>query len=397
MPSASSADPGDGEPGQGGAPLRVSTLELFFDLVFAFTLTQLTTLLAGHLSLAGVAQVLLIFGVMWWMYGGYTWLTNARTPDRTVERLLLLAGMAGFLVVGLAIPRGFSHGGPGRAGLALGLGYLVVVLVHSILYYRVNRNIVRIAPFNITSALLVILAGVVGGPAAYPLWAAALAIQVLSPLVTRLAGRFEIQPAHFAERHGALIIVALGESVAAVGIGAGRLAVTAAVVTAAVLGLALSAALWWVYFGGSDDERAGRAMAAADPERRPGLALAAYFYPYIPMLLGIVVLAAGLKLTIGNAAQPHPAREALALGAGVALFLAGDAMFRRALVFGAREFRRAWPRCAMAVFALATTALGTAVAIDAQMAALLAGMVAMLLAEWHWDAGDRASAGGWST
>jgi low temperature requirement protein LtrA len=92
-------------------------------------------------------------------------------------------------------------------------------------------------------------------------------------------------------------------------------------------------------------------MAAADPERRPGLALAAYFYPYIPMLLGIVVLAAGLKLTIGNAAQPHPAREALALGAGVALFLAGDAMFRRALVFGAREFRRAWPRCAMAVFA----------------------------------------------
>jgi low temperature requirement protein LtrA len=115
------------------------------------------------------------------------------------------------------------------------------------------------------------------------------------------------------------------------------------------------------------------------------------------MLLGIVVLAAGLKLTIGNAAQPHPAREALALGAGVALFLAGDAMFRRALVFGAREFRRAWPRCAMAVFALATTALGTAVAIDAQMAALLAGMVAMLLAEWHWDAGDRASAGGWST
>jgi low temperature requirement protein LtrA len=407
--SSSQAEPGDGEPHPSppspsppdpsppGAPLRVSTLELFFDLVFAFTLTQLTALLAGHLSLAGVAQVPLVFGVLWWMYGGYAWLTNARTPDRTVERLLLLAGMAGFLVVGLAIPRGFSHSGPSRAGLALGLGYLVVVLMHSILYYRVNRNIVRIAPFNIASALLVILAGVVGGPAAYPLWAAALAVQVLSPLVTRLAGRFEIQPAHFAERHGALIIVALGESVAAVGIGASRLAVSVQVVTAAVLGLALSAALWWIYFGGSDDERARRAMDAAEREQRPRLALSGYFYPYIPMLLGIVVLSAGLKLTIGSAAQAHPAREAFALGAGVALFLAGDAMFRRALVFGARELRRAWPRCAMTVFALATTALGTTVAIDAQLAALLAGMVAMLAAEQHRDAGDCASAGGWST
>ena len=146
---------------RGGVPLRVSTLELFFDLVFAFTLTQLTELLARDLSLAGVAQVLLIFGVLWWMYGGYAWLTNTRTPDRTPERLLLLVGMAGFLVVGLAIPHGF---GPEDAdsGAVLGLGYLIVVLVHTSLYYRLNRNIMRIAPFNITSALLVILAGAGG-------------------------------------------------------------------------------------------------------------------------------------------------------------------------------------------------------------------------------------------
>src|SRR6266571_9005563 len=107
-------------------PLRVTTLELFFDLVFAFTLTQLTALLAGRLTLAGVAQVVLVFGLLWWMYGGYTWLTNARPPARTAERLLLLVGMAGFLVVGLAIPAGFAG-----AGVELGLGYLIVVLVHS--------------------------------------------------------------------------------------------------------------------------------------------------------------------------------------------------------------------------------------------------------------------------
>src|SRR5204863_6041905 len=108
--------------GRGGIPLRVSTLELFFDLVFAFTLTQLTALLARDLSVKGVAQVLLIFGVLWWMYGGYAWLTNTRTPDRAPERLLLLVGMAGFLVVGLAIPHGF---GPEDAdsGAVLGLGY----------------------------------------------------------------------------------------------------------------------------------------------------------------------------------------------------------------------------------------------------------------------------------
>src|SRR6202522_471315 len=122
------------------APLRVTTLELFFDLVFVFTITQLTGVIYRRPTLQSAGQVLLVFGVLWWMYGGYAWLTNARTPDRTTERLLLLVGMAGFLVVGLAIPHGFSAVGLRRGGLALGLGYLVVVLVHSTLYYRVNRN-----------------------------------------------------------------------------------------------------------------------------------------------------------------------------------------------------------------------------------------------------------------
>ena len=366
-------------------PLRVSTLELFFDLVFAFTLTQLTELLARDLSVKGVAQVLLIFGVLWWMYGGYAWLTNTRTPDRTPERLLLLVGMAGFLVVGLAIPHGF---GPEHAdsGAALGLGYLIVVLVHTSLYYRLNRNIMRIAPFNITSALLVILAGEVDGPAVYALWAAALAIQVLSPLIVHPGGRFEIQPAHFVERHGALIIVALGESVAAVGITASREDVAGSIVAAAVLGLALTACLWWVYFGTGDDDRAERAFTTAAPAQRPGLALSAYFFAHIPMLLGIVAMATGVLLTIGHAAQPHPVGQAIALSGGVALFLAGDAWFRSALGIGSP-----WARLATAVFALAATALGAAVAVEAQLAVLLAALVLMLAGEryaaWRWPAG----------
>jgi low temperature requirement protein LtrA len=358
----------------GEVPLRVSTLELFFDLVFAFTLTRLADLLAERLSLARAVQVLLVFGVLWWMYGGYAWLTNTRTPRRTPERLLLLLGMAGFLVTGLAIPYGFGSGT--ASGLALGLGYLLVVLVHSTLYYRVNRNILRITPFNVCSAVLVVVAGLTHGAAAYALWAAALAIQVFSPLIVNPAGRFEIQPSHFAERHGALVIVALGESVAAVGIAARPTGVTFAVVAAAVLGLGLSAALWWVYFGDGDDERGERAMSSAERSRRPALAVSAYFFAHMPMLLGVVVLAAGVQLTIASAARPHPAAQAIAVGGGAALFLAGSAGFRRALVIG-----QVWPRLAAAVFSLATAAIGAEVAASAQLAVLLCGLVAMLAAE----------------
>jgi low temperature requirement protein LtrA len=353
----------------------VSTLELFFDLVFAFTLTQLTSLLVRHFTPAGALEVLLVFGVLWWMYGGYAWLTNTRAPNRTPDRLLLLVGMGGFLVCGLAIPHGF---GPGDTGsrVALGAGYLIVVLVHTALFYRVNRNIVRVARFNVTSALVVIAAGFTGPPVSYVLWAAAVAIQWLSPLIAHPGGRFNIQPAHFAERHGALVIVALGESVAAVAIGAAPEGVTFAVALAAVLGLALSAALWWTYFGDGDDERAERAMAATDRSRRAGLALAAY-YAHIPMLLGVVTLAAGATLTIGDPARPHP-RAAIAVAGGAALFLAGSAWFRLALRMGPARMRLAG-----AAFALATVALGATVSVEAQFAVLLAGFVAMLGAEHH--------------
>jgi low temperature requirement protein LtrA len=360
----------------GDTPLRVSTLELFFDLVFAFTLTQLTALLVEHLSVAGGAQVLLIFGVLWWMYGGYAWLTNNRAPDRTRERLLLLLGMAGFLVAGLAIPHGL---GPGDTDsrLALGLGYLLVVVVHSALFFRVNRNILRITPFNLASALLVIGAAFTAGAASYLLWALAVAVQWLSPLIAHPSGRFDVQPSHFAERHGALMIVALGESVASIGIGAAPEGVTLAVALSAAAGLALSAALWWSYFGEGEDRRSELAMAATPGERRAALALAAY-YAHIPMLLGVVTMAAGVHLTIGSANETHPAGQAVTVAAGAALFLAGTAWFRRALRLGPIGYRLAG-----AVFALATTPLGVAVSALAQLAVLLAGLVVMLAAEHH--------------
>ncbi|MEP7026405.1 MAG: low temperature requirement protein A, partial [Actinomycetota bacterium] len=178
-----------------GVALRVTTVELFFDLVFAFTLTQLTTLLSDEASLTGAAQVLLIFALIWWMYAGYAWLTNARPPAGAAERLPLLVGMGGLLIAGLAIPEGF-----GRNGAVLGLGYLVLVLVHAWLYQRVNRNIIRVAPFSIASALLVTAAGLIsrqpgGGnrPAVYALWVVAVAVQLGSPFIVNPRGRFDLQ------------------------------------------------------------------------------------------------------------------------------------------------------------------------------------------------------------
>jgi low temperature requirement protein LtrA len=383
--------PGDGPapddrptPDADEPPLRVTTLELFFDLVFAFTLTQLAALLASGFTAADVARVLLIFGLLWWMYEGYAWLTNARPPVHTAERLLLLVGMAGFLTVGLAIPDGF-----GGSSLELGLGYLAVVVVHAVLYFRVNRNIIRVAPFNVASALLVTAAGLLHGPtgavrpAGYLLWILALAVQLGSPLIVHPRGLFELRPAHLSERHSALLLVALGESVAAIGVGVGRLtghsgAQNARLIVAAVLGLALAATLWWIVFGTADEEEAERVLTAASSERRTALALSAFFYGNIPLLLGLVGMAAAVGQVIAHALSlaAGPPRAAVVLGAGAALFLAGGVWTRRMLRTGPVRLR-----AVAALLALATIPIGALVALEVQLAVMTVVLAGSLVLE----------------
>jgi low temperature requirement protein LtrA len=353
---------------------RVSTLELFFDLVFVFTITQLTAVISDDPSARGLLRVVLMLGVIFWMYGGYAWMTNAVAADRAARRLLLLAGMAGFLVLALAIPRAFSEG-----DVAFGVAYLVIVGVHTGLYSRTTetrtvRALLRLAPLNVVSALLVLAAVIAEGAAAYLLWAAAFALEWFTPLLTRV-GDFRIAPAHFVERHGLVVIVALGESIVAIGIGATDLPVDLPLATVAVLGLLLAACLWWAYFGG-DDTRAEHALAAVGDDRRGWVAIQAFGYCHLGMLLGIITLAAGLKDVIGHAFDPLDLAHALLLAGGVALFLVADALFRHTLRIGPSTHR-----AAAATLALATIPIGLTVSALAQLTALLVFLAGSLLLE----------------
>jgi low temperature requirement protein LtrA len=304
-----------------------------------------------------------MLGVIWWMYGGYAWLTNSVAPDRATRRVLLLGGMAGFLVVALAIPDAFGDAGP-----AFGIAYVVVVAVHAITFSRaasvsVVRAIVRLTPFNAVTAALVLAGGLAGGDAQYVLWSIAFLCWA-SPRLTDISG-FEIAPAHFVERHGLVLIVALGESIVAIGIGAAGLEVDAGLAAVAVLALFLTAGLWWLYFGG-DDEAAERALDAAPPRRRPLMAIDAFGYAQLAMLLGIVATAAGVKKAVGHPFDELKASGALILGCGVAVYIVAEVAFRLRL-----RIRPVGTRAVASLAALATIPLGL-VSAALQIGALVA-------------------------
>ncbi|GGP97998.1 low temperature requirement protein LtrA [Actinomadura coerulea] len=349
---------------------RVTTLELFFDLVFVFAVTQLSHVLVKELNVLGLAQVVLMFGVLWWMYGGYAWLTNTLTPTTAGRRLLLLVGMGGFFMVALATPTAFKGG-----GVLWGLGYLVLVLAHVTLYAQGNPNILRVLPANLLAAVLIIGAGLLDhGPAVYVLWTLALVVPIVQPYIVPAGGLFTIQPAHIVERHGLLVMITIGESVIAVGAGAEHAHLDAGLVVAVLLGLALAAAVWWSYFA-RDDERAVESLTAAGDVTRTQMTMFGYFYAHIPLVIGIIVAAAGMGTAVGHAWDGLHTGPALALAGGVALYLAGDAAFRRAVRIGPSRIR-----LGAAAAALAATPLGLWLAA-AEIAALVLVVAAALVLE----------------
>jgi low temperature requirement protein LtrA len=357
-----------------GQPQRVTTLELFFDLVFVFTLTQLTTVLFEAPNGRGLLRVVVMLGLIWWMYGGYAWMTNAVDANTTARRLVLFAAMGAYFTLALSIPHAFRG-----TGLAFGVAYLFVVVMHSALFTQATvasavRAILTLAPFNLFAALVVVTGGALGGTSQYVLWAAAGLFEWLTPVVRGTSG-FLIAPAHFVERHGLVVIVAIGESVVAIGVGASHLPVDGSLVAVAVVGLALSACLWWLYFGG-DDERAEHALGALPQLERAQVSLRAFGYWHMPMLLGIIAIAA-----VSREATAHPFSSltwgrAAILGGGVASYLAGDVAFRAELGIG----RGSW-RAAGMILSLLAIPVGAWESPFAQTAILVAVLLAVIAAE----------------
>ena len=357
---------------------RVTTIELFFDLVFVFTVTQLTTLLFRDPTWTGVARVAVLFGNLWWMYGGYVWLTNAVPPRRTSQQLLILCGMAGFLVVALAIPDAFSS-----TGIAFGIGYLLVTLVHSGLFLESEsrptvRMMLRLGPANLVTAAIVTAGGFVHGDARWALWASAAVLHWLTPYVFS-PSPVGLRPAHFVERHGLILLIALGESAVAVAIGLRGLDLTAARLASALLGLAISAALWWLYFD-RDDQAAERALAGAPEGQRAWMALYAFGYDFLAVLGGIVVLAAGVRLAAHAPTDVASAPTAWFLAAGTGLYCVGLGLLRAILGSGSPG-----PRVALGVVVLVSPAFGLELSALAQLAAIAAILIVGIVLTHHYE------------
>ena len=306
---------------------RVSPLELFFDLVFVFALTQVTALMAANATWEGLAEGMLVLAALWWAWGAYAWLTNYINTDEGRERLLMFGAMAAMLVAALAVPGAF-----GDDALLFACAYALVRWLHVFIFAEANDDvdtadaIRRLSRTAIPGPALLILAAFVDGAARDALWVVALVIDFAGPYVFGVRG-FRVSPAHFAERFGLIVIIALGESIVAIGVGAEGIGLTVPVVTAAVLGVILAAALWWAYFD----------VVALVAERRfkeaRGHALArmardSYSYLHLPMIAGIILVALGIKKTLEHVDEPLKIVAAAALFGGLALYYGAHIGFR---------------------------------------------------------------------
>ena len=286
------------------------------------------------------------------MYDGYAWLTNAIATDLLRFRLLLLGGMGGFLVIALAIPSAYDD-----KGLAFGLGYAVVVVLHAGMYAKGTSvsevaAILRLVPFNLTAAAMVLVGGAAGGRPQDVLWAGAALLLWFTPWFTSTEG-FVIAAEHFCERHGLVIIVALGESIVVVGAGAVGVPLDLRLAVVALLALALSGVALVAVLPRRGRRRA-RDAGRADEARRARLALVGFGYWHYGLLLGVVAVAAGLKKAVGDPYDPLAGWIGIELGVGVALFAACTVGFRTTLGIGVSR-----SRLVAAAAALATIPIGT--------------------------------------
>jgi low temperature requirement protein LtrA len=307
---------------------RVTPLELFFDLVFVLALTQCTALMAHDQTWAGLAQGMLILGVLWWAWVGYSWLTSVIDPEEGAVRLVIFVAMAALLIVSLSVQEAF-----GNLALTFALGIGVFRTAHIALFWLagaddrdLRRSVIGLAISTAVGVGILVVASLFDGIAQGALWALAIFFDMAGPYFFGAEG-WKLVPGHFAERHGLILIIALGESIVAIGVGASG-ALDLGIGTAAVLGIFLAAALWWTYFDVVALISARRLGEAEAGRVQNELARDSYSYIHLLMIAGIVLMALGMKVTIGHYDEHLHDVPAFALLGGLAIYLVGLVAFR---------------------------------------------------------------------
>jgi low temperature requirement protein LtrA len=353
---------------------RVTPLELFFDLVFVLALTQCTALMAHDTTWVGLAKGLLVLGVMWWSWVGYAWLTSVVDPEEGAVRFAIFAAMAALLVVALCVPEVFRD-----TALLFACAYAVVRAAQIALFLlasrddpTLRRSVTGLAASTAIGVGLLVAASFADGGLQLGLWALALLLDMGGPYLFGSEG-WTLAPRHFAERHGLIIIIALGESIVAIGVGS-RAGVDAGVVAAAVLGVAVAGALWWLYFDVVALVAERRLSKAAPGREQNEVARDSFSYLHFPMVAGIVLLALGLKKTLAHVDEALDTVPAVAMLGGTALYLLAHVAFRWRNV---HRFSTARLLCALVLAALIGAAVELpALATLAILAALLSALIA---------------------
>jgi low temperature requirement protein LtrA len=307
---------------------RVTPLELFFDLVFVLAITQCTALMSHDQTWSGLAQGLLILGVLWWAWVGYSWLTSVIDPEAGAVRLVIFVAMAALLIVSLCVQEAFDN-----LALTFALGIGVFRTAHIALFWLagaddedLQRSVIGLAISTLIAVGILALASLFDGLAQGALWALAIFLDMAGPYFFGAEG-WKLVPGHFAERHGLIVIIALGESIVAIGIGASGV-LDLGIGTAAVLGIFLAAALWWTYFDVVALISARRLGEAETGRVQNELARDSYSYIHLLMVTGIVLMAFGMKVTIGHYDERLDDVPAFALLGGLAVYLIGLVAFR---------------------------------------------------------------------
>lgn len=353
-------------------------LELFFDLVFVLAITQCTALMSQDPSWAGLAQGLLVLGVLWWTWVGYAWLTSVIDPEEGPVRLVIFAAMATMLIVALCVPEAFD-----RLALTFALAYGAFRVAHIVLFMlaspeddSLRHSVIGLAGSTAVAVALLVLASLFDGLAQGALWALALLLDMAGPYFFGSEG-WKLVPHHFAERHGLIVIIALGESVVAIGVGASG-ALDLGIGVAAVLGVALASAFWWIYFDIVYLVSARRLDEAEAGRVRNELARDSYSYIHFLLVAGIVLAALGLEETIAHYGEHLHAETAFALLGGTAVYLLGLVAFRYRHV---RSVNR--HRLALAIVLLVLIPVAVELAALASLAIVVVLVWAMIAYEHH--------------